>query len=188
MDWIVDSPCYDYWSTCGAETISLQFHVSICLPRIGLFPRHIRHTHRHHLHPLLELLRDYVRINHHHHHHPYHHHHHHHTHRHRLHPLLELLRLLKLAFFIFKPIVFIFTIYYFTGTSELPSPCHLLVNNFIRPRYPGTQVPGTRYQVSVGQQSFSSQVPPCHKKVHGAGPLGQEGTFPCQSYFLVNEF
>ena len=131
--------CDDYWSTCGAETISLQFHVSICLPRIGLFPRHIRHTHRHHLHPLLELLRDYVRINHHHHHHPYHHHHHHHTHRHRLHPLLELLRLLKLAFFIFKPIVFIFTIYYFTGTSELPSPCHLLVNNFIRPRYPGTR-------------------------------------------------
>ena len=76
--------CYDYWSTCGAETISLQFHVSICLPRIGLFPRHIRHTHRHHLHPLLELLRDYVRINHHHHHHPYHHHHHHHTHRHHV--------------------------------------------------------------------------------------------------------
>ena len=45
----------------------------------------------------------------------------------------------KLAFFIFKPIVFIFTIYNFTGTSELPSPCHLLVNNFIRPRYPGTR-------------------------------------------------
>ena len=83
-------------------------------------------------------------------------------------------------------IFFILTISYFTGTSELPSPCHLLVNNFICPRYPGTQVPGTRYlvpgsQVSVGQQSFLSQVPPRHKKVHGAGPLGQEGAFPCQS-------
>ena len=49
---------------------------------------------------------------------------------------------------------------------------------------PGTQVPGT--QVSVAQQSFSSQVPPCHKKVHGAGPLGQEGTFPCQSVWSMN--
>ena len=92
----------------------------------------------------------------------------------------------KLALIVFILIVFILTISYFTGTSELPSPCHLLVNNFICPRYPGTQVPGTRYmvpgsQVSVGQQSFLSQVPPCHKKVHGAGPLGQEGTFPCQS-------
>ena len=51
----------------------------------------------------------------------------------------------KLALIVFILIVFILTISYFTGTSELPSPCHLLVNNFICPRYPGTQVPGTRY-------------------------------------------
>ena len=49
-------------------------------------------------------------------------------------------------------------------------------NNFIRF---STQVPGTRYP-DICQQSFLSQVPPCHKKVHGARPLGQEGTFPCQ--------
>ena len=54
--------CYDYWSNCGAENDSLQFHVTLRLPRLGLLPRHIRHTHRHRLHPVLELLRDYVCI------------------------------------------------------------------------------------------------------------------------------
>ena len=46
----------------------LQFHVTLRLPCLGLVPGHIRHTHRHRLHPLLELLRDYVRIDHNHHH------------------------------------------------------------------------------------------------------------------------
>ena len=109
-----------FWSTCGAANDSLQFHVTLRLPRLGVVPRHIRHTHCHRLHPLLELFRDYVCI------HDY------------------------------------------------------CIQQFYPSQY---QVPGTRYQVSVGQQSFlsHSQVPPCHKKVHGAGPLGQEGTFPCQS-------